>query len=334
MEMVRWGIIGCGNVTEVKSGPGFQKADGSQLVAVMRRTGRLAKDYAERHNVPRWYDDAESLVHDPEVDAVYVATPPASHKEHALLAVEAGKPVYVEKPMAMNHAQCEAMLEASRSAGVPLFVAYYRRGLKRFLKIKELIEARAIGEVRFVNVTLYQGVRPEELDPAHLPWRVVPDVAGGGRFVDLASHMLDFMDFVLGPIAAAEGFARNQAGHYPAEDVVAAALEFESGVLAAGTWCFTAFEEVDRTELVGNRGRISYSTFGEDPVVLTTRDGVKAFRVPYPSHAQQPLIQTVVDELRGWGKCPSTGESGARTNWVMDKIMNGYRTQLGVQEQL
>src|SRR5688500_5443867 len=161
MRTIRWGIIGCGDVTEVKSGPGFQKADHSALVAVMRRTGTLAEDYARRHGVPRWYDDARALVADPEVDAVYVATPPSTHLEYALLAARAGKPVYVEKPMARDHAECVAMVEGCRAAGVPLFVAYYRRSLARFLKIKELVDAGAIGEPRLVTVTLYQPLAAE-----------------------------------------------------------------------------------------------------------------------------------------------------------------------------
>ena len=138
MKTIRWGIIGCGDVTEVKSGPGFQKADNSSLVAVMRRTGALAKYYAQRHGVPKWYDDAAALVHDSEVDAIYVATPPASHKEYTLLAARVGKPVYVEKPMALNFEGRQEMLTACQAAGVHLFVAYYRRALPRFLNIKDL----------------------------------------------------------------------------------------------------------------------------------------------------------------------------------------------------
>src|SRR5262245_61477615 len=94
---IRWGIIGCGDVTEVKSGPGFAKASGSALTAVMRRTGALAQDYAQRHGVPRWYDEADALIADPDVDVVYVATPPYAHRDHVLRAARAGKPVYVEK---------------------------------------------------------------------------------------------------------------------------------------------------------------------------------------------------------------------------------------------
>ncbi len=326
MKTIRWGIVGCGDVTEVKSGPGFQKARHSSLTAVMRRSGALAKDYARRHGVPTWTDDAEALIHNPEVDAVYVATPPSSHKEYTMMAAQAGKPVYVEKPMALNYGECAAMIKACEQADVPLFVAYYRRSLDRFLKIKELLDSGAIGAVRFVNITFYQPVREGELNADALPWRVLPEVAGGGLFVDLAAHQLDFLDYVLGPIRSAQGFAANQAGHYPAEDIVSGAFVFESGVQGMGTWCFSAFDALDRTEIVGSAGRISYSTFDDAPVILTTANGTDTFSIGYPEHIQQPLIQSVVDALNGVGSCPSTGESAARTSWVMDQMLAGYTT--------
>lgn len=329
MQKVRWGIIGCGDVTEVKSGPGFQKAENSSLVAVMRRTGDLARDYAQRHNVPRWYDNAEDLVHDPEVDAVYIATPPAYHNEYVLLSARAGKPVYVEKPMALNYEECQSMLNACEAAQVPIFVAYYRRALTRFLKVKELIEAEAIGEIRFVTMTLYQQLAPGLLRGEPLSWRVVPEIAGGGLFVDLASHMLDFLDFVLGPVTQVLGFAGNQAGKYPAEDIVSATLVFESGVQGVGLWCFSSFGRYDFTEIVGSEGKIAYSTFDSQPVVLTTPERVEEFSFQYPDHIQQPLIQTVVDELTGKATCPSTGESASRTTWVMDQILETHARKSG-----
>jgi predicted dehydrogenase len=321
MRTVRGGIIGCGVVTEVKSGPGFQKASDSRLMAVMRRNGDLARDYARRHGVPRWYDSAEALIADPDVDAVYIATPPAFHKNYTLLSAQAGKPVYVEKPMALNFQECRQMVDACQAAGVSLFVAYYRRALARFLKVKELLDTSAIGEPRFVNVTLYQPVIQAELTPQTLPWRVIPELAGGGRFVDLASHMLDFLDFLLGPIRAVQGFASNQARLYPAEDIVTGTFMFESGVHGVGSWCFTGFDRWDRTEIVGTAGKITYSTFDAQPVILMTSKGRKEFVYDYPEHIQQPLIQAVVDALNGVGACPSTGESAARTSWVMDEML-------------
>ena len=195
MERVRWGIIGVGNVTEGKSGPAFQQAERSELVAVMRRNGDLAADYARRHHVPRWYDDADELINDPEVDAVYVATPPDSHRDYAVRAAQAGKPVYVEKPMARTALECEAMIAACDDAGVGLFVAYYRRAMPRFATVKELLDSGRIGQLRSVSI---RNERPGHLDEAGRGgWRVDPEISGGGHFVDLGSHTLDLLDWAL-----------------------------------------------------------------------------------------------------------------------------------------
>ena len=318
---VRWGIIGCGDVTEVKSGPAFQKIKNSELVAVMRRTGQLAKDYAERHNVPKWYDDADALINDPDVDAVYIATPPGSHKEYAIKVAKAGKPVYVEKPMALNFSECNEMIAACKAAQVPLYIAYYRRGLPRFLKIKELLENKAIGDVRFVSTTQYQKASEDVKDSQNLPWRLQPELSGGGLFFDLASHTLDLLDFLLGPIKYVKGFASNQAGYYHAEDIVTGTYQFESGIHGVGNWCFSAFEDVDVNEIVGSKGKITFSTFGNEPIVLTTASGTEQWSFEAPQHVHQPLVETIVADLtEGSGRCPSTGVTGARTNWVMEEI--------------
>lgn len=320
MDSIRWGMIGCGDVTEVKSGPGFQKAEGSQLVMVMRRDGQLAADYARRHGVPRWTTDADALIADPEVDAVYIATPPSTHKDYALRCAAAGKPAYVEKPMALSHAECLEMVEVFQRAGVPLFVAYYRRALPRFLKVKELIEAGAIGEPRFVTITLHRPPQASDIDPAQ-NWRVDPAVAGGGYFVDLAAHQLDFLDHLFGPVVEARGFAANQAGLYAAEDAVSGSFRFANGVLGGGIWCFSSFDARDLIRIVGSRGRIEFSSFNENPITLATAEGVQSWELTNPPHVQQPLIQNVVDTLLGRATAISTGESAARASWVMDRLL-------------
>jgi predicted dehydrogenase len=328
LEKVRWGIIGCGDVTEVKSGPAFQIINHSELVAVMRRTGKLAKDYAERYHVPKWYDDADALINDPDVNAIYIATPPGSHKEYTLKAAKAGKLVYVEKPMARSYAECQEMIAACEKAGVPLYVAYYRRAQPRFLKVKELLENGAIGEVRFVSATQYQ--KDTEATEAgkqteHLSWRVQPELAGGGLFFDLASHTLDIFDFLLGPIKTVQGFASNQAGYYSAEDIVSGTYLFESGVHGVGKWCFTAFENEDINEIVGSKGKITFSTFGNEPIRLTTEQGTEEWSFERPQHVHQPLVETIVSDLTSESSaCPSTGMSGARTNWVMGEMVKNY----------
>jgi predicted dehydrogenase len=324
---IRWGIVGCGNVTEVKSGPAFARASGSALVAVMRRDGALARDYAERHGVPKWYDDAAALIADPEVDAVYVATPPSTHKLYALMAIGAGKPVYVEKPMAMNAAECEDIVRAGREANVPVFVAYYRRMLPRFRKIRELlVDDRAIGTPRIVNTVLFQPHHARYADPANLPWHVLPEISGGGIFMDIGCHTLDVLDFLFGPIVAASGQARSQLKAYEPEDTVAMSFAFGNGMLGTGLWNFASFRHEDRIEVIGDGGRMSFATFGDGPIRVENAVGTVEYTVANPVHIQQPLIETVVAELSGHvGACPSTAESGARTNGVMDQVMADFR---------
>jgi len=328
MDTVRWGIIGCGDVTEIKSGPGFTLAEGSELVAVMRRDGAKAADYAKRHSVARWYDDGAKLIADPDVNAIYVATPPDAHEDYTRLAAQVGKPVYVEKPMARTYDECKRMVHLCRQGGSKLFVAYYRRSLPRFLKVKELLENRAIGHVRMVNVRLYQPTEKADHDPAKLPWRVIPDIAGAGKFLDLASHTLDLLDFLLGPVNRVSGFAQNQAGLYPAEDVVAGSWVHDGGTVGSGFWCFTTHHREDVVELIGDRGRIRFGTFGADqPVLLESESESEEFAIDHPPHIQQPMIQAIVNELRGvGGMSPSTGETAARTSWVMDEMLRGWRS--------
>jgi len=317
---VRWGIIGAGDVCEVKSGPALQRAAGSSLVAVMRRDGAKAADFARRHGVPKWYDDADALIADPDINAIYVATPPAAHADITARAAAAGKPVYVEKPMARTHAECLAMLQACSAAGVKLFVAYYRRRLPNILKVKALLRDGVIGELLHVDVRLSKPLGPAARDPAN--WRVDPVLAGGGLFYDMGSHQLDVLDYLLGPIVAASGMAANRAGGYAttAEDTTVGHWRHESGVLGHGTWCFAAPEE-DCITLTGTKGSIRFDCFTAQQVTRADEGGAaELFSFEIPPHIQQPLVQTVVDDLRGVGTCPSTGVSGARTSWVLDQL--------------
>jgi predicted dehydrogenase len=306
-------------VTEIKSGPAFQQVNGSSLIAVMRRNGSLAKDYARRHHVKKWYDDAQQLIDDPEVNAVYIATPPSSHKDYTLAVAAAGKPVYVEKPMALNHKECQEMIQACEINNVPLFVAYYRRALPRFIKIKTLIQKGAIGEVRFVNVTFYKKISPNDMQSVQ-NWRIDPRIAGGGYFHDLACHSIDLLHFFFGEIKTVKGYASNQQQAYNAEDVVSGVLVFENLIHVSYVWNFNAYSNLDRTEIVGDRGKITFSTFDNNPIVLENGKGKQHFDIDNQRYIQQPLIQTIVDELHGKGHCPSTGFTASKTNWVMDSV--------------
>ncbi|SPD86195.1 Oxidoreductase [Micropruina glycogenica] len=328
-QRVRWGIVGVGDVTERKSGPAFQQADRSELVAVMRRDAAKAADFAARHAVPRWYDDADALIADPEVDAVYIATPPDSHRDYVERVAAAGKPVYVEKPMARTATECRAMIDACETAGVPLFVAYYRRAMPRFEIARELISGGRLGEVRSVII------RTQHPGPdlsGGLPWRLDPQVSGGGLFVDLGSHTLDWLDHVFGPVTEAAGRASHPlAGPGSVETVVSASFRFAGGVSAVGLWDFDAAERVDRIEIIGTEGSLALSSFGPEPLMLTSGGVTEEIAAPYPDVVQRPLVQGIVDVLTGRAHTAvSTGESALRTASVVDAVLADYRAEHGI----
>lgn len=331
-NVVRWGILGVGDVCEVKSAPAMQLIQNSELVAVMRRNGAKAKDYAKRHQVTTWYTDADKLINDSKVNAIYIATPPNAHEELTIKAAKAGKPVYVEKPMARSSRECQAMITACEAANVPLYVAYYRRMLPNFLKLKTLVESGIIGDIRLVKIDLYKTIHPDILSKtvATMPtnWRIDPEIAGGGYFFDLAAHQLDYLDFVFGPIQTVNGYAANQAGLYQAADIITSSFTFENGIQGIGSWCFTVDKTGERDELtiIGSEGQLRIPFFGLPEIILeksgtTSKD---KFTFDLPKHIQQPLIQTIVDDLLGKSTCPSTGESAARTNWVMEEMTKNY----------
>lgn len=321
IKQIKWGIIGCGNVTELKSGPAFNKVAESNLVAVMRRDASKAQDYAKRHGVARWYNDAEALIDDPEVNAVYVATPPSTHAAYAIRVMKAGKPVYVEKPMARTYAECQEMLKVSKETGMPLFVAYYRRSLPGFLKVKSMINEKIIGKPLFVNVRL---CRPSNKDEqTGNAWRTQPEVSGGGVFHDLASHQLDYLDFLFGEIREVNGSAMNNGGLYKADDTVVASWRHKSGVMGTGAWSFVTSIDgrKDSIEIIGTKGRLEFSSFGHTPIHLFKDGEEQEVTFEVPENIQYFLIQQVVDELLGKGECASTGITAARTNAIIETIV-------------
>jgi predicted dehydrogenase len=272
--------------------------------------------------VARVHGTAEALIQDANVDAVYIATPPSSHYELALQVAAAGKPCLVEKPMAMTHAECVRMNDAFRAASVPLYVAYYRRALPRFLEVRRLLDSGAIGPVTDLHVRISE---PLAKGDAAAGWRFDPAIAGAGLFLDLASHCLDLLDFLLGPIADASGFAVNTGGAYQAEDVTSGAFRFQRGMVGTGVWNFNADRVEDWIVITGAHGELRTPVFTDGDVVVRRGRHEEVLSVRNPPHVHQPLIQTIVDELRGTGRCESTGESGARASWVMDRLLENYR---------
>lgn len=324
MKKVRWGFIGCGEVTKYKSGPAFQKIEGSEVVAVMSRKLDKAKAYAKERGISKWYDDAQQLIDDDDVNAVYIATPPSSHATYAIMAMKAGKPVYIEKPMAVTYEDCARIIRISRETGVPVFVAYYRRYLPYFQKVKQLVNEGAVGRVLNIQIRFAQPPRALDYNKENLPWRVQPDIAGGGYFYDLAPHQIDLLQDYFGCILEASGYKSNRGGLYAAEDTISASFRFDNGLVGSGSWCFVAHESAreDRIEIIGDKGMICFSVYTYEPIALHTERGREEIHVENPTYVQQPLIQAVVDHLLGKSTCSCDGDSATLTNWVMDKILS------------
>lgn len=321
---IKWGFIGCGEATEKKSGPAFSKIPGSQVVAVMSRNKERAQQYAQRHHIQRWYSDAWDLIQDPDVNAIYIATPPSSHATYAIMAMKAGKTVYVEKPLAASYADCQRINHVSQQTGVKCFVAYYRRYLEYFKKVKELVDNGAIGNI--MNVQIRFAVPPRDLDynEHNKPWRVQRDIAGGGYFYDLAPHQLDLLQTILGPITKVHGFSQNRGHLYETEDTVSASFEFADGLPGSGSWCFVAHEsaKTDRIELIGDKGQICFSVYTYEPIALHTLDGRQEIQTTNPEHVQMPLIQEIVEHMQGKKECSCDSVSATSVNWVMDRILH------------
>lgn len=317
---LRWGIIGCGKVTEVKSGPAYQNTDGFIVTGVMRRDVEKARDYAERHGVEKVFVNADDLIGDNAIDAVYIATPPDTHKFYALKVAVAGKTCCVEKPMAPNYTDSLAIYEAFDQQKIPLFIAYYRRSLPRFLQIKQWLDEGKIGSVRHISWHLSKP--PSDMDKSKkYNWRTDEKIAPGGYFDDLASHGLDLFTFLLGDIVEAKGIATNQLNLYGAKDAVTACWNHKSGSTGEGSWNFGAYEHNDYVEIMGSEGNINFSIFREKPLVLRNNSGKKTLEISNPKHIQQYHVQNMIQHLEGTRVHPSLGSSGLHTSWVMDKIL-------------
>lgn len=304
--MVRWGIIGCGDVAEKKGGPALYQAEGSELVAVMRRDLEKAEDFAQRHGAKRAYSSVEALLADPEIDTVYIATPPYLHCAQTLQAAAAGKHVLVEKPMALSVAECDQMIAACQKFNVSLHVAYYRRYWPKFQAIKAALEEGELGTVLGAQLQLCT------LAPTS-GWRVDPAISGGGHVVDVGSHRLDMLCFLLGEVAEVQGFAQNRLAHHSAENDTVFSLRFDSGALASAGFHFHTRPSRDVLEIFGSEATLTCDPF--DGTSFTINSEERRFETPSPTHL--PFVQALVRGEPGH----VTGQEGRKATQILEAAL-------------
>lgn len=299
MKGVNWGMIGCGDVTEIKSGPGLYKSKNSKLVGVFNRSQARAIDYVKRHNIEKIYKTADELFNDENINIVYIATPPKFHKEYAIMCLNSGKIPYIEKPVANTYDECLEIKALAEELDIPVYIAFYRRGMEKFLKIKELLDRNEIGNIRYINVIQNMKVKDDELDRKQLPWRVIPHISGGGKFLDMAVHILDCLALYFGEMESMTGIVENKGGYYDAEDTVVATFKYKNGIVGSGTWCYVADKEVNKVIIVGDKGRIEYDGLSGENFSLIKKGLEKIYEFEKQKHVAMPYQQAIVNELIG-----------------------------------
>lgn len=314
-KSVNWGIIGCGDVAEVKSGPAFYKVDNSNLVGVMRRNKDKVQDFAKRHGVSNWTTNATSLIENQDINAVYIATPPSSHLEYALQCIKAGKNVYIEKPMVLNSHEADILLSAVKSSNTKVTVAHYRRALPVFLKVKDLLDSNLIGKISSAKIVIKQTENASLIAKSDENWRTNPKISGGGYFHDIAPHQIDLMCYYFGEVS--EITKDDLKDDLDSNQEVSGSLLFKNDVRFSGSWNFNASEEKDNCTIYGEKGTISFSFYGDE--IILTKDGKKEqFHFTNPNHVQQPMIKKTVSYFLGKSQNPCTVNEAAIVTQIMD----------------
>jgi 1,5-anhydro-D-fructose reductase (1,5-anhydro-D-mannitol-forming) len=320
---INWGIIGCGDVCEVKSGPAFNKIAGSKLVAVMRRNAVKAEDFARRHAVPKFYTDAEQLINDTEVNAIYIATPPSTHEEYTEMALKEGKLVYVEKPISVSAASVERMIALEKQYNGKVAVAHYRRSLPLFSKVKQLIQENTIGKIKLVLLNTLQPVSSKIITKTEDNWRLNSAISGGGLFYDLSPHQLDIMYWLFGEPLQATVFSANQGKYYDAPDITMLQAQFTNDVYLNGSWNFNVAEcaAEDSCTIIGDKGTICFSFFKAGTIEVMIPEGKIIFEESYPIHIQEPHIKNVINYFRGEAASPCSLQDALVTMKIIEKSM-------------
>lgn len=322
--MINWGIVGAGDVAEIKSGPAFSKVQDSQLLAVMRRNEAKAKDFAIRHKVPLWYTSLEQMLSNKDLHAIYVATPPASHKDIAIAALKAGKDVYLEKPMAITKEDCQDIIDVSHQTSQKLCIAHYRRELAAFKKVKEIIDSEDLGDINFAKISILQPASSGLIAQSDESWRMNPSISGGGLFYDIAPHQIDLMMHYFGQPDVYTGASSQQRADV--DDLVSGTIKFKNNIMFQGIWSFCSPEYAaeEKCTILGQKGFMEFSFYGNE--VLVHIDGhEETLNFIQPENVQLPMIQKVCDYFMGKGENPCSGEEGLQVIDIMDAFVSSNK---------
>ena len=293
MRTITWGAIGCGDVCERKSGPPLYQVPGCSLAGVTRRDAEKGRDFARRHGPCRFYEHAATLLADPAIDVVYIATHPDSHADYTIQAAAAGKHVLVEKEMAANADQCTAMIEACAAAGVSLSVAFYRRCYPSILTARDLITEGAIGQLQ--------------------------EIAINDQFP--LSHRLDLAHFLGGPMATVQVDEEVlEAGSHAERGLVLTTITQQDGVRCRMNIGWKETDLIERLGIVGSTGSLVIDDLKGGRLTLTRAGNREDLRVPGLAYTHWGLIDNVAAHLRDGSPLACDGAEGRRSQVIEDMV--------------
>lgn len=325
MKNIKWAMIGCGAVTEKKSGPGLYKSKNSELLGVYDENISRAKDYAKRHNISKVYENVDEIMNDKNVDAVYLPVPPKYHKDYTILCLKNSKIPYVEKPLALTFEEGKEILDLSSKTKIPVYVAYYRRAMEKYLFIKEIIDSGKLGKISTIQLWQFMKVELEDKNKENLHWRLIPEITLGGKFVDMATHVIDITQFFFGDIVEVQGFASNNGGFYEVEDTVTATFKYKNGIVGTGNWNYVSSYDDEKMIITGDKGVLKTTGLFNGAVEMEISEERTVYSFEEPEHVAQPYIQEIVNEMLGIGKSNANIKSALNNLKVVDKILEDYR---------
>ena len=320
--MINWGLVGCGDISAKRVAPAIMSEPGSTLFAVMSPFDKELGDFAERFGIKKKYSNMEKMLLNKEINAIYVATPVFTHYSIALEALNAGKHVLLEKPMAMTNAQCEGLIRAAQESDVKLGIAYYRRFFPKLNEVKRLIKERIIGDVIQVSI-LYHSWRSETAS-----WRISKAQAGGGPLWDMGCHKFDLLIDLVGMPKSVFAYMSTLTHEYEVEDSCSSVLELENGAHCLASFNWNSKVWADEFEILGTEGKIVMAPCDSDSLELHLNPrllkgmGKEITRVSIPNHSNvhYPLIEDFTKAIIENKQPEVTGEEGYKTNKILAAI--------------
>jgi predicted dehydrogenase len=318
MKKVGWGLIGCGDIARRRVAPALRDLENCELVAVSRADAARAEAFAAEFGARRWHADWRELITDPEVEAVYVATPVRLHAEQAVAAAEAGKHVLCEKPMALSAAECERMNAAAEACGVRLGVAYYRRFYPVVERVGEILRSGEIGAPVVAQMNAFERFEPGPEHPRR--WLLDKRQSGGGPMFDFGCHRVEVLLNLFGDVSKVRGLFSNVLFEREVEDTASALLRFERGPQAVLTVTHAAREPQDTLEVFGSEGSVRVDVLNDGRLKVRTRGGVREETHAPHTNLHQPLVDDFARAVVE-GRPPRVdGRTGQKVSEILELI--------------